>query len=110
MDVESDSRDYNLDVFEIKKDLIQTLVELGVDKNEMLVEDKSPSYYHPGVSGSISSKKDKYLCVESYRNEYEKVNLLYWQVTCECFYTPDEWKWWFKHSNYKGDYSFIYFE
>ena len=60
-DEESHSRDYNLDVFEIKKDLIQTLVELGVDKNEMLVEDKSPSYYHPGVSGSISSKKDKYL-------------------------------------------------
>ena len=56
------------------------------------------------------SKKDKYICVESYRNEYEKVNLLYWQVTCECFYTPEEWKWWFKHSNYNGDYSFIYFE
>ena len=35
--------------------------------------------------------KDKYICVESYRNEYEKVNLLYWQVTCECFYTPEEW-------------------
>ena len=56
------------------------------------------------------STNHKYLCVESYRNEEEKANLLYWQVTCECFYTPDEWKWWFKHSNYNGDYSFIYFE
>ena len=56
------------------------------------------------------SRKDKYICVESYRNEYEKVNLLYWQVTCECFYTPQEWKWCFEQSNYKGDYSFIYFE
>lgn len=54
--------------------------------------------------------KNKYLCVESYRNEKEKANLLYWQVTCEAFNTPDEWRWWFKHTNYTGDYSFIYFE
>ena len=54
--------------------------------------------------------KNKYLCVESYRNEEEKTNLLYWQVTCEAFYTPEEWKWWFKKTNYNGDYSFIYFE
>ena len=55
-------------------------------------------------------KENKYLCVESYRNEYEKANLLYWQVTCEAFNTPDEWAWWFKHTGYTGDYSFIYFE
>ena len=55
-------------------------------------------------------KKNKYICVESYRNEKEKVNLLYWQVTCEGFYTPQEWKWWFKKSKYTGDHSFIYFE
>ena len=55
-------------------------------------------------------KEKKYICDESYRNEEEKANLLYWQVTCESFYTPDEWKWWFKKNNYNGDYSFIYFE
>ena len=55
-------------------------------------------------------KSNKYICVESYRNEHERVNLLYWQVTCECFFTPQEWKWWFNHSQYTGDYSFIYFE
>ena len=55
-------------------------------------------------------KCKKYLCVESYRNEIEKANLLYWQVTCEAFNTPDEWKWWFKKTGYTGDYSFIYFE
>ena len=55
-------------------------------------------------------KQNKYLCVESYRNEQEKANLLYWQVTCEAFCTPKEWQWWFEHTGYKGDYSFIYFE
>lgn len=56
------------------------------------------------------SKKNKYICVESYRNEEEKANLLYWQVTCEAFCTPEEWDWWFRQTGYTGDYSFIYFE
>ncbi|EAT59793.1 class I SAM-dependent methyltransferase [Chlorobium ferrooxidans] len=56
------------------------------------------------------SKKNKYICVESYRNEEEKANLLYWQVTCEAFNTPEEWEWWFEHTGYSGDHSFIYFE
>lgn len=54
--------------------------------------------------------KKKYIVIESYRNEKEKMNLLYWQVTCEAFNTPAEWQWWFKNTNYKGDYSFIYFK
>lgn len=55
-------------------------------------------------------KKHKYLCVESYRNEVEKVNLLYWQLTCEAFCTPAEWEWWFQQTGFTGDSSFIYFE
>lgn len=56
------------------------------------------------------SRKHKYLCVESWRNESEKANLLYWQLTCEGFYTPEEWEWWFELTGYDGDHSFIYFE
>jgi protein-L-isoaspartate(D-aspartate) O-methyltransferase len=55
-------------------------------------------------------RNHKYICVESYRNEEEKVNLLYWQLTCEAFNTPVEWEWWFKKTGYVGDHSFIYFE
>ncbi|HEY9792394.1 MAG TPA: class I SAM-dependent methyltransferase [Candidatus Obscuribacterales bacterium] len=55
-------------------------------------------------------RKNKYICVESYRNEEEKANLLYWQLTCEMFCTPEEWRWWFEHCGYTGDYSFIFFE
>ncbi len=53
--------------------------------------------------------KKSYICVESYRNEIEKQNLLYWQVTCEAFFNTNEWKWIFKKNYFKGDYSFIYF-
>lgn len=55
-------------------------------------------------------RKNKYICVESYRNEEEKTNLLYWQFTCEMFCTPEEWQWWFDQTGYSGDHSFIYFE
>ena len=52
----------------------------------------------------------KHIVVESYRNEREKVNLLYWQLTCRSFYTPEEWEWLFKEYGYTGDYSYIAFE
>jgi protein-L-isoaspartate(D-aspartate) O-methyltransferase len=55
-------------------------------------------------------RRHSYVCVESYRNEVEKANLLYWQVTCEAFNTPAEWEWWFRHTGYTGDHSFIFFE
>jgi len=54
--------------------------------------------------------KQKYLCVESYRDEVEKVNLLYWQVTCEQFNSPGDWEWWFETTKFRGDHSFIFFE
>jgi len=56
------------------------------------------------------SKAHKYLVVESYRNEEEKANLLYWQLTCESFYRPEAWQWWFDRTGYSGDWSYIYFE
>lgn len=54
--------------------------------------------------------KNKYIVVESWRNEEERVNLLYWQLTCACFFSPPEWQWWMETAGYTGDYSFIYFE
>lgn len=56
------------------------------------------------------SKKDSYIVVEAYRNEQEKVNLMYWQLTCRAFHTPAEWEWIFQEVGYVGDHSFIYFE
>lgn len=55
-------------------------------------------------------RSHKYVVVESYRNEEEKANLLYWQLTCETFCTPEEWEWWFRQCAYTGDYSLSFFE
>jgi len=47
-----------VDVFDAKKDAIQTLVEAGYNRQDFFIRDKSPSYYHPGKSGSIYLDKD----------------------------------------------------
>ena len=47
-----------VDVFDVKKDVIQTLNEAGYDKGNFFIRDKSPTYYHPGKSGSIYLDKD----------------------------------------------------
>lgn len=52
----------------------------------------------------------KYLCVEAYRNEREKVNLMYWQLTCRALHMPAEWQWIFDQAGYTGDHEFITFE
>ncbi len=54
--------------------------------------------------------KNKYVAVESYKNEEELFNLQCWALTCEAFFSPDEWTWLYTHFGYTGDYEFIYFE
>ncbi len=51
-----------------------------------------------------------YIMVESWRDEREKANLLYWQLTCQSFHGVTGWKWIFERAGYQGDYGFIYFE
>ena len=46
-------KDRIVDVFDAKKDLIQTLVEAGFSRQSFFIREKSPLYYHPGKSGSL---------------------------------------------------------
>lgn len=62
------------------------------------------------INRVLKTPEQAYIMVESYRNEAERVNLLYWQLTCESFYSVEEWAWLYDHFGYKGDYSFIFFE
>jgi len=54
-------------------------------------------------------KGSAYLVLDGYRDEREKLNLMSWQITCECFYTPDEWQWIFDRVGYRGDFGCIYY-
>lgn len=54
--------------------------------------------------------KNKYIMVESYRNEQELFNLQCWALTAVSFFDTAEWIWIYDHFGYRGDYEFIYFE
>ncbi len=54
-------KERNVDVFDIKRDVIQTLIEAGYNSNKFFIDSKTPNYYHPGKSGRLflNSAKDK---------------------------------------------------
>jgi protein-L-isoaspartate(D-aspartate) O-methyltransferase len=52
----------------------------------------------------------KYIMVESWRNERERANLLYWQLTCQSFHDVHNWEWLYRQCGYQGDWGFIFFE
>ena len=48
-----------IDVFDIKSDVIRTLIDLGIDEKNLFVNDFTKKSYHPGRSGSIFLKSPK---------------------------------------------------
>jgi SAM-dependent methyltransferase len=54
--------------------------------------------------------RNKYVMVESYRNEREQFNMQCWALTAEAFFDTASWIWLYDHFGYTGDYEFIYFE
>jgi phenylalanyl-tRNA synthetase beta chain len=53
----------NVDVFDIKRDVIRTLIDLGLDESDLFVSNNTKNYYHPGRSGSINLKSEKGPCL-----------------------------------------------
>jgi len=52
-------KDRNVDVFDVKRDVIQTLVEAGYDSQKFFIDSKTPNYYHPGKSGRLFLNEGK---------------------------------------------------
>ena len=50
------------------------------------------------------SRKYKYLQVDSWRNEQERMNLEEWQLTAETYMSTEDWKKLFAKLGYTGDY------
>ena len=46
----------NVDIFDMKTDVIKTLIEMGINEDHLIVSDKSKNCYHPGRSGSVNFK------------------------------------------------------
>jgi len=52
-------KERNIDIFDIKNDVVQTLKELGINQQDLFVSDNTKHCYHPGRSGSINLKSEK---------------------------------------------------
>ena len=52
-------KERNVDVFDIKKDVVQTLVEAGYSSDKFFIDNETPNYYHPGKSGRLFLNRGK---------------------------------------------------
>jgi len=48
-----------VDVFDIKSDVIRTLIDLGLKERDLFVSNNTKNCYHPGRSGSVNLKSEK---------------------------------------------------
>ena len=104
-------------LLEIKKQL-PSIDIIGIDISKHALKEApeilKDNFQIPDLKTAITEiervGKNKYIAVESYRNEKEQFNLQCWALTCESFFDKDSWIWLFEHFGYKGDYEFIYFE
>ena len=52
-------KERNVDVFDVKRDVVQTLAEAGYNSDKFFIDTETPNYYHPGKSGRLFLNKGK---------------------------------------------------
>ena len=52
-------KERNVDVFDVKRDVVQTLVEAGYNSDKFFIDSETPNYYHPGKSGRLFLNRGK---------------------------------------------------
>ena len=52
-------KERTVDLFDAKRDVIQSLSEAGFDQSKLFIDDKTPDYFHPGKSGAIYINKNE---------------------------------------------------
>ena len=52
-------KERSIDVFDIKRDVVQTLVEAGYNSEKFIIDSETPNYYHPGKSGRLFLNEEK---------------------------------------------------
>ncbi|MDB3987902.1 phenylalanine--tRNA ligase subunit beta [Candidatus Pelagibacter sp.] len=52
-------KERNVDLFDVKRDVVQTLVEAGYNADKFFIDSETPNYYHPGKSGRLFLNRGK---------------------------------------------------
>ena len=72
-------KEREVDVFDVKRDVVQTLVEAGYNSDKFVIDSETPNYYHPGKSGRLflNNKKDQVVAFfgEIHPNILKKIDI-----------------------------------
>ena len=72
-------KERDIDVFDVKRDVVQTLVEAGYNSDKFFIDSKTPNYYHPGKSGRLFLNRGKDLVAayfgEIHPNVLKKIDI-----------------------------------
>ena len=72
-------KERNVDVFDVKRDVVQTLVEAGYKSDKFFIDSETPNYFHPGKSGRLflDESKDKIVAYfgEIHPNILKKIDI-----------------------------------
>ena len=52
-------KERNVDVFDVKRDVVQTLIEAGYNPDKFFIDSETPNYFHPGKSGRLFLNRGK---------------------------------------------------
>ena len=52
-------KERNIDVYDVKREVVQTLVEAGYNSDKFFIDSETPNYYHPGKSGRLFLNRGK---------------------------------------------------
>jgi len=112
-----------VDLFDAKRDVIQSLMEAGFDKDKIFIDDKTPDYFHPGKSGAIYLNKNEVRPVayfgEIHPNIIKKLdikteNLVIFEIYLDCIKRTEkklkDRKTQYKYSDYQKserDFAFV---
>ena len=66
-------KERNIDVYDIKRDVVQSLVEAGYNSDKFFIDNVTPDYYHPGKSGRLFLNRGKEQVVAYFGEIHPKI-------------------------------------
>ena len=89
----------NVDIFDMKTDVIKTLIEMGIKEDHLIVSDKSKNCYHPGRSGSVNFKTNDGILLAQFgeihpsiisKLDYKEKNIYGFEIFLDNIPKPDK--------------------
>jgi SAM-dependent methyltransferase len=85
------------------------LNEFDLVLSNMTLHNLTLEYFEQSLKEFSRIGKKSLITMESYRNTQELFNLQCWALTCNLFFSQEDWQYLLGKSNYRGDYELMFF-